>query len=246
MNIKSSLLLTLSLIAGLASLSSSANAALDFSNPTYGYEIGYERQLETDQGEDFVERTFGRALATAEWQLHKNKRGDDLTLELKAGGFAGKYKGALKYEDEFGSLTTFRGGVTTEALGLYTFNTGRVDPSLGLSGVFEANGGHRRSEWQADAVAALKFDLTNNKDLTLMYKKTLAHGMYYFKEENSYRQDDGYLIALIGTKHMPDNTTRSIKLAYEDFEIGDIIQLPNTISYEPDTVNILLSYSRTF
>lgn len=247
MKIKSVLGLTFAFTAMGIIMPAQSQAAAGFSQPTYGYELGAEQQLETAFGRDVVERTYGRALATVEWQLYENPRGDTFDLELKGGAFAGKYKGSMKVEDEFGSLTQTRVGVTTEAMGLYTLNAGKADPFLGLSGVVEAVNQNTRAEWQADVVTGVKFQVADDKDLSLMYKKTLAHGMKYYNPERSYRQDDGYLVALIGTKHMPDATTRSIKLAYEFFDVGDMRQEPNGgVSYEPDTRNILVSYSRTF
>ena len=225
-----------------------SNAGVKFDSPTYGYELGVERQLETAFGRDVVERTYGRALGTAEWQLYNNQRGDTFDFQIKGGAYVGKYKGSKFVEDEFGSVVQTRAGVTSEAQGVYTLNTGKVSPLIGVSGVLESTLTHNaRIEWQADAIAGVKFDISTNNDLSLIYKKTLVHGFDYTSQGKQYNQDDGYLVALVGTRRMADNTTRSVKLAYERFEVGDFRQESNGgVSYEPDTENILVSYSRTF
>lgn len=214
-----------------------------FINPIKGYEYGIEQQIETIEPNDekVVQRTFARLQRTYDWEIYKDNRGSTFDVEVKGGLMGGQYKGSRKVSDGYGSLIKFRGGFTGEASGIYTFNTSNVDPFIGLSVDYEFMS-RPRSEYQTDALAGLKFNVSDDKDLSLRYSKTLAHGMYYHEESESIRQDDGYTIALIGTKTNPDKTSHTIKLEYEHFNAGKT----TAFGYEPDTDNWLVTYKKTF
>lgn len=252
MKTKSVLNIALSLVAVGISIPLQAQANISFNDPTYGREYGLEHQLETVDGEDFVERIYGRLILTTEWDLDKNKRGDVWNAKIKGGALVGRYKGSLVEDDDYGSLVKTQGGITAEAETTYTFNAGKVDPVVGVSGVFDFTGGYRRTEWQADAIAGVKIDINHSDDMTVLYKKTLAHGFNYVDEDDvKYRQDDGYAVSLIGTRHLLNGRKRSIAVTYENFEASPYVYKTRpdggiNRSYEPDTANTMISYSHTF
>lgn len=99
-----------------------------------------------------------------------------------------------------------------------------------------------RGEWQTDALVGLKFNVADDKDLSVRYSKTLAHGFNYFNDDKTFRQDDGSAIALIATKHNADKTSHTIKVEYENFDDGAITKN----GYEPQTDNWLVTYKKTF
>ena len=234
-------------LLAISSLAAGADTGYKgFSQPTTGYEVGIERQVELVSDNKVVQRTFGRLQRTYDWEIYKDTRGSTVDVEVKAGVILGQYKGSLALSDGYGSFTEVRGGVNVKALGLYTFNANKVDPFIGASVEYEFMS-RPRTEWQADAVAGLKLNITNNKDLSVRYSHVLAHGMEYHNKIGAIRQDDGYAVALIGTKRNADNTSHSLTLEYERFDKGDMYSKDGkAIAYEPDTDNWLLSYKKTF
>lgn len=232
----------------LVALASSIAVAEDlgwqgFDNPTTGYEVGIEKQIETIEPNDekVVQRTFGRLQRTYDWQVYKDREGSTFDVEAKAGLMGGQYKGSLKVSDGYGSFNEFRGGVTGEVAGVYTLNTSKIDPFIGGLVAYEFMS-RPRSEWQTDALAGVKFNIGDDKDLSLRYRHVLAHGMDYHNSHGRIRQDDGYSIALIGTKRMANKTSHTVKLEYEKFDIGEL----KSFGYEPDTANWLVTYKKTF
>ncbi|MBO6224178.1 MAG: hypothetical protein J6N72_01805, partial [Psychrobacter sp.] len=169
-----------------------------FNNPVKGIEYGVEHQLETVKGDRFVERVFARVQRTYDWEIYKDEKGSTFDVEVKGGAIFGRYKGATD-DGDYGSKVDFRTGLRAEAQGTYTYNMDKVDPFVGLSTDVEVIRAPR-IEWQADAVAGVKFNIDEDKDLSVAYSKTLAHGFNYYKEDKKYRQDKGHAIALIGTK----------------------------------------------
>lgn len=242
--------------ASLALASVSVLAANDqsnyigFANPTKGVEFGFEHQKELVDGEDFVQRVYGRAQRTYDWEVYKDASGNTIDVEAKGGVMLGRYKGSEKpdgiSEKEYGSYVYTDFGVTGDATALYTLNTGRISPVAGLKGEVAVRR-TSRIEYQADALAGVKFAVAGDSDLTLRYGKTLVHGISYLETNEDYRQDDGYSVALIGTKRMPNKTSHTLKLEYEYFEKGDTLDIDdNWIGFEPPTTNWLLSYKKTF
>lgn len=230
-------------------MSGQVAAKLDFSNPTLGDEYGIEYQLEKNDDGKFVERTLARYQRTYDWQPHINENGNSFDREAKIGSVLGYYKGSkLGSGDDFGSYEAALVGITGEAIGTYTFDTGKMKPLVGLSVDAELLNIDRRIEWQADALVGLKFDVSSDKDLVVRYRKTLVHGMNYLaRSDERYRQDDGYAVALIGTKRLPRGKSHSIKLQYEHFDAGPRRDLSDGwFGWEPETENWLVSYKRTF
>lgn len=218
-----------------------------FSNPVVGYEIGLERQLEVeDNGDKFVNRLMARYQSTFEWEVAKDKRGSTFDVEAKGGLTIGRYKGSeFGSNDPYGSVVTVRTGFTGEALGVYTYNTDKIDPFYGASADFEFVN-TKRYEWQADAIVGAKFNVTDTQDLSVRYQKTLAHGLTYTKEGKDYRQDEGYAIALIGEQRNPDGSTHTLKLEHEHFDRSPSIIHDGRRSHEPKIGNTMLSYQKTF
>jgi hypothetical protein len=241
-------------IALASSMAAAQTGFVGFNSPTKGVEVGFEQQIERIENEapDFrnrrvVQRTYARVHGTLDWQVYENVKGDTFDVGVKAGVLAGQYKGSKTISDEFGSLTRFRGGVNSEISGVYTKNLGKISPFVGVRA--EAEWVDRpRFEWQGDALAGVRLNVTDTTDLSLQYSRTLAHGFNYYDEDdgddNTYRQDDGQAIAIVGTKYMTDNTSHSLKISYENFEKSDV---DNAFEkYEPDTDNWLVTYKRTF
>ena len=214
-----------------------------FNNPTKGIEIGLEQQIETIEPNDekVVQRTFARVQRTYDWQVYKDLNLNTFDVEVKAGLIGGQYKGSKTISEGYGSFKEFRGGVNAEVSGIYTLNTAKVDPFAGVLASYEFMS-RPRSEYQADAVAGIKFNVDDSTDLSLRYRHVLIHGMDYHSSNMNLRQDDGHAIALIGTKRMSNNTSHTLKLEYENFDIGEV----KSYGYEPDTDNWLLSYKKTF
>ena len=221
-----------------------------FKNPVYGYEVGVERQLEVlDDNSKFVNRTMARIQGTVDWENYKDERGSTVDTEFKGGVMIGHYKGSdYGSGDSYGSRKEIRTGFTGEVATTYTYNTEKVDPFLGASVDMEL-GNNQRIEWQGDAIAGVKFNVSDNRDLSVRYQKTLAHGLSYFDSEKDvdYRQDDGFAVALIGEQRNPDGTTQTLKVEYERFEKSDMVVKSNgSGSYEPEISNIMVSYKKTF
>ena len=241
--------LAIGLFLGLASIitSTTATAAIPSSESvTYGYEVGIEDQLERIDGNNFARRTPLRLQGTVDWQAYKDKQGSSFDVHAKGGAILGRYKGSSYGEYNYGSLIKAWGGVTGEVAGVYTYNAGVVDPIIGLSVDLEV-ADRLRAEWQSDAIVGLKLKVDDDKSLTVRYQKSLIHGVEYIIDDRSYRQDDGYGVALIGTKYMTDGTSRSVKIEYEHFNKSDIKQHDNGMfGYEPDAANWLVSYQKTF
>ncbi len=232
----------------LGAVSFQATADVNYKNYVVGDEYGVEYQLERVDGDKYVERTLGRRLKTFDWSLYRDDKGNTLDSEAKIGAILGYYKGSdVGSGNEFGSLTSGLAGITGEASSSYTFNLNKVDPFIGLSTDMELRSMNYRLEWQADVLTGVKFNVSENKDISIKYQKTLAHGMSYFADNGQrYRQDDGYAVALIGTKRTNTGGSHSLKLQYQHFDIGpDILLKDGSSSYEPDTVNWLISYKRT-
>lgn len=218
-----------------------------FKDPTYGIELGLEQQSEYVEDRKVVQRTYGRAQGTVDWEVYKDVRGSTVDAGIKAGLIGGKYKGSNSLENEFGSIKESSFGGTGEASVVYTHNNRTIDPFIGLKAEFE----HIKSpriEYQADALAGVRFNVSDDKDLSIRYGHTLIHGMNYYRRESvRYRQDDGYAVALIGTKRMPNKTSHTLKLEYEHFDKSPLLARGEGLfSYEPDTDNWLLSYKKTF
>lgn len=243
------IILASSLISAQAQAQESNSNYVGFKNPVKGIEYGIERQQEFLRAnhEKVVQRTYGRAVGTLDWQVYKDPKGSTVDVGVKGGLLAGQYKGSMVIADGYGSHTEFRGGAIGELAGTYTYNTSVVDPYIGLRSEIEFTS-RPRTEWQIDAVSGLRFNVADDKDLSVQYNHTLAHGFDYHKKGKTPQQDDGYAISLIGTKRTTDTASHSIKLTYEHFKQGDVVYWVGGAGagYEPDTDNWLLAYQRTF
>lgn len=215
----------------------------------YGREIGYENQLETIDGEKFVQRRFVRYQYTGEKNFPVLDDKQSIHVEIKGGPMVGHYKGSYLYDldAEYGDLEQIKAGFTGETVATYNFDTKYIDPFIGLSLDTEVFS-HPRLEWQTDAVAGATFNIAKDKDLTLRYQHTLKHRFYYYGDDDkTYDQDDGFAVGLIGTKYNKDGTSQSLRLEYERFDKGEVKHFEGGWSgYEPKTDNWLLSYKKTF
>lgn len=214
-----------------------------------GYEVGLENQLETVEGENFVQRNFLRYQATRDKTFPISESNQSVHVEVKGGPMVGHYIGSPANDPDakYGDKKSIRTGLTGEAVATYNINTKHITPFVGLSADAELMT-QPRLEWQTDAVAGVKFNVAKDKDLTLRYQHTLLHKFHYFiDEDETYKQNDGFAVGLIGTKYNKDGTSQSLRLEYERFDKGDITYYENGGGgYEPKTDNWLLSYKKTF
>lgn len=215
----------------------------------YGREVGFENQLETVEGDNFVQRNFLRYQATRDKTFPISEGNQNIHVEVKGGPMIGHYIGASATDPDakYGDKKSIRTGLTGEAVATYNIDTKYVDPFIGLSADAELMT-QPRIEWQADAVAGIKFNVAKDKDLALRYQHTLLHKFHYFYDEDkTFKQNNGFAVGLIGTKYNRNGTSHSIRLEYERFDKGDITYFGNGWSgYEPKTENWLLSYKKTF
>lgn len=238
--------LSLTLVATL-NVSVHANDNFNgFKNPIYGYEVGLERQLEIVDDSKFVNRLMTRYQGTVDWNLYSHPNGHEINTLSKAGLMIGRYKGsAFGTDDEYGSLILTRGGFTGEILTQYTYNTNKLDPFAGLSADLEINN-EKRIEWQSDILLGVTYNISDKHDLSVRYQHPVIHKLTYTSDSTTYNQDDGYAVAVIGKQYDDNGHTHTIKLEYEHFNESPKIKSGNTISYEPEISNILLSYKRTY